>query len=90
MDDDSDDSSQIETLDQFRQKWQNELKTTKQSQSQKQTTKSAIPLTLSAKNVDDDEKAKNHQVTSRRLLGKREERREVNSIAIYSHLCLLG
>lgn len=38
MDDDSDDSSQIETLDQFREKWHNELNTTQRNQ--RQTTKS--------------------------------------------------
>lgn len=44
MDDDSDDSSSpIETLDQFREKWQKELTTTKRNQ--KQSTTPAIDPT---------------------------------------------
>lgn len=59
IDDDSDDSSQIETLDQFREKWHKELNTTKCNQ--KQLTKN----TTGHKNAnDDDGKAKDHQVNT--------------------------
>lgn len=64
MDDDSDDSSQIETLDQFREKWHKELNTTKCNQ--KQLTKNTAPLSSTGhKNAnDDDGKAKDHQVST--------------------------
>lgn len=54
MDDDSDDSSQSETLDQFRKKWHKELNTTKRN-----PTSSAH--STGCQN-DDDGKTKNRQV----------------------------
>lgn len=58
MDDDSDDSSQIETLDQFREKWHKELNTTKRNRTQ--TTKNSS----GRKGDDGGEKAKDHQVNT--------------------------
>lgn len=65
MDDDSDDSSQVETLDQFREKWHKEL--IKPKRNQKQTTKNAIPLSSTnpigcTNAVDDDKKLRDNQV----------------------------
>ena len=66
MDDDSDDSSQIETLDQFREKWHKELNSTKRNQ--KQTNKSTAPVSsahsTSCNGDDGEEKSKDHQVVT--------------------------
>lgn len=79
MDDDSsDDSSQIETLDQFREKWHKELNTTKRNQ--KKTTKN-ISSTHSAGRTDDDGKnSKDHQVNSLQNCSN-----FVDSIVVHSH-----
>lgn len=56
MDDDSDDSSQIETLDQFREKWHKELNTTQRNQKQtiKSTTSKSSADSTGRKDADHD------------------------------------
>lgn len=63
MDDDSDDSSQNETLDQFREKWHKELNTT--NRNRKETTKTTG--VENKRGGDGDGNAKDQQVNETRL-----------------------